>query len=225
MIEARDLRRSFEDETVQALCGVTFSIRRGEFVSITGPSGCGKSTLLSILGALDDEFTGDLTVDGVDPRRLKCPETFRSSVIGFVFQSFHLLPTLTALENVQIPMYETSWPLADRRRRAAELLEAVGLSARASHVPGKLSGGERQRVAIARSLANKPKLLLADEPTGNLDSRSAEKILELLRELHRTTDVTLVVVTHDAQVAAMAGRTLRMLDGQLVNETPAPANT
>jgi len=216
LVVVRNLYRSFDHEAVQALRGVDFTIERGEFVSISGPSGSGKSTLLGILGALDNSFEGDVVIDSTDIRRISCPEDFRARVIGFVFQSFHLLPTLTAIENVQIPMFEMPWPTSERRRRAAGLLESVGLGHRLDHIPSKLSGGERQRVAIARSLANEPQLLLADEPTGNLDSASAGKILEVLQGIHREGKLTVVVVTHDPQVAASAGRCLRMLDGRIV---------
>lgn len=222
MIVARDLKRSFNDEAVQALRGVTFTVNRGECVSIMGPSGSGKSTLLNLLGALDNEFEGDLLIDGVDLRHLARPEVFRARVVGFVFQSFHLLPTLTAIENVQVPMFVMPWSGAERRARAAGLLESIGLCDRLNHVPSQLSGGERQRVAIARSLANEPRLLLADEPTGNLDSTNGHKIVEVLRKLHESTQMTIVIVTHDANVAAMAGRTLRMLDGRILAEDPRP---
>lgn len=225
MVEARDLRRSYDQDAVQALRGVTFSVARGEFVSITGPSGSGKSTLLRLIGALDDEFDGTLAINGVDLKKLKDPEAFRSQVIGFVFQSFHLLPTLTALENVQMPMFETSLTGTHRKARATSLLESMGLGPRLHHLPAKLSGGERQRVAIARSLANEPSFLLADEPTGNLDSKSAQMILEVLDEVHQKRNMTILMVTHDPAVAARAERSLRMLDGQIVeevqNRTPA----
>jgi putative ABC transport system ATP-binding protein len=220
LIEAHDLRRSYDAGAVQALRGVDLLIRRGEFVSIMGPSGSGKSTLLNVLGALDNGIEGTITIDGADLRHLPDPERFRAHTLGFVFQSFHLLPSLTARENVQIPMFEKPWTPAQRRRRATELLEMLGLGARLDHLPSKLSGGERQRVAIARSLANEPKLLLADEPTGNLDSASARKILEVLHSIHDRGDMSIVVVTHDPHVAAHAGRTLHMLDGRLFDSPP-----
>lgn len=220
MIEACNVRRFFDGDAVQSLRGLSMKVARGEFVSIMGPSGCGKSTLLNVLGGLDAGFQGEVTVNGVNLRTLAKPEQFRSRVIGFVFQSFHLLPTLTALENVQIPMFEMPWPAAERRRRAAELLGSLGLADRMNHLPSKLSGGERQRVAIARSLANEPQLLLADEPTGNLDSASARKILEVLAGIHRKAEMTIILVTHDPQVAALAGRILLMLDGEMVGEQP-----
>jgi len=221
LIEARDLRRAYDHGAVQALRGVNFTITRGEFVSIMGPSGSGKSTLLHILGALENEFDGDITIDGVNLHRLAEPEQFRARVIGFVFQSFHLLPTLTALENVQVPMFEMPWSASERQQRAATLLDSVGLAARVNHRPSKLSGGERQRVAIARSLANEPSLLLADEPTGNLDSVSAGKILEVLRGIHEQNNMTIIMVTHELNVAGHAQRTLQMLDGRIVNDAPS----
>lgn len=217
LIEVRDLRRSFAQDAVQALRGLSFTIADGEFVSIRGPSGSGKTTLLNILGALDCDFDGTVIINDVELRKLPSPERFRSRTIGFVFQSFHLLAALTALENVQMPMFERNWRAAERRERAAALLKAVGLGHRLNHLPSKLSGGERQRVAIARSLANEPKLLLADEPTGNLDSVNAHKILELLRQIHQERRMTMVVVTHDPDVAAATARTLRLRDGQLMN--------
>ena len=224
LIEARNLRRSYDQGAVQALQEVSFTVSRGEFVSIMGPSGSGKSTLLHILGALDSGFDGDVTIDGVDLRRLNNPEQFRSRIIGFVFQSFHLLPTLTAIENVQVPMFEMPWSAAERRERAAGLLESVGLGGRIHHLPSKLSGGERQRVAIARSLANQPSLLLADEPTGNLDSASAGTILELLHTIHDRDNMTIMVITHDRIVAGHAQRTLQMLDGRIVSNA-SPTET
>lgn len=218
LIEARDLRRSFDQDAVQALRGVSFTIERGEFVSVRGPSGSGKTTLLNVLGALDCDFEGTVTIDDVELRQMSEPERFRAGTIGFVFQSFHLLDALTAIENVQMPMFETSWRRPERKARAAELLKMVGLENRMDHLPSALSGGERQRVAIARSLANEPKLLLADEPTGNLDTANSRKILEVLEHIHHERQMTLIVVTHDSEVAEAANRTLRLRDGQLVDE-------
>ena len=222
LIEVRDLRRSFDQDAVQALRGVSFTVAQGEFVSVMGPSGSGKTTLLNILGALDTRFEGAVTIDSVELRHLPDPERFRSCTIGFVFQSFHLLPALTALENVQMPMFERKWRASERKTRAAALLESVGLGHRLGHRPATLSGGERQRVAIARSLANEPKLLLADEPTGNLDSSSALKILEVLGAIHRQRNMTMIVVTHDCDVAAATNRTLRLRDGQLLEKQIDP---
>ncbi|MBL9129196.1 MAG: ABC transporter ATP-binding protein, partial [Verrucomicrobiales bacterium] len=190
----------------------------GETVAGVGPSGCGKSTLLQILGALDRPSRGDVFFGGRPLSQIRDLAAFRAREIGFVFQSFHLIPTLTALENVQVPMLECGGTRESRRRRAEALLASVGLEARFEHRPSKLSGGERQRVAVARSLANGPKLLLADEPTGNLDSANASRILDVLLEAQRRHGTALVLVTHDASVAARMGRVVRMLDGRVVGE-------
>lgn len=222
-IDAREVTRHFDHDRVQALRGVTFTIRAGEFVAVIGPSGSGKTTLLQILGALDAPTSGGIFFRGQSLRAIPDLSRFRARTIGFIFQSFHLLPTLTAVENVQVPMFELPWPSRERRRRAAELLNTVGLGGRLDHLPAKLSGGERQRVAVARSLANEPQLLLADEPTGNLDSSNAQHIMELLGEIHRQRGMSVVVVTHNPEVAACAGRTLQMLDGRIVRDTANPA--
>jgi ABC-type lipoprotein export system ATPase subunit len=216
LIQAIAVERRFDDGDVVALRGVSFAIEEGEFVSIMGPSGSGKSTLLHILGGLETPTSGELRYRGEDLRRVGDLARFRACTVGFVFQSFCLLPTLTALENVQVPMLEMPWSRRERRSKAEALLRSVGLDHRAHHVPAKLSGGERQRVAIARSLANGPQVLLADEPTGNLDSDSARAILELVQAIHRERKMTVVVVTHDAGVAGAADRVLRMLDGRVV---------
>jgi ABC-type lipoprotein export system ATPase subunit len=219
VIEARGLVREFDEGRVKALRGADFTIRQGEFVAVVGPSGCGKSTLLQLLGALDKPTEGEVLFKGRSLNTLADPAGFRARSLGFVFQSFHLLPTLTALENVQVPMFEIPSSSKERRRRAEELLTAFGLGDRMDHLPVKLSGGERQRVAIARSLANGPELLLADEPTGNLDSVSSARVLDLLRHIHAERHMTLVVVTHDPDVARLAHRTLRMLDGRIIADT------
>lgn len=218
-IEVRGVRREFDDGRVQALRGVDFAIRAGEFVAIVGPSGCGKSSLLQLLGALDTPDEGEVLYSGESLRKLADPSGFRARNIGFVFQSFHLMPTLSAVENVQMPMFEMPWPAAERRRRAVDLLTLVGLADRLDHLPQKLSGGERQRVAVARSLANEPRVLLADEPTGNLDSASAARIMELLADIHHRRGMTLIVVTHDPNVAACASRVIRMVDGRVAEDT------
>ena len=220
LIEARSLKREFDEGRIQALRGADFTIRQGEFVAIVGPSGSGKSTLLQLLGALDQPTEGEVLFRGQSLNSLRDPSGFRARSLGFVFQSFHLLPTLTAVENVQVPMFEVPMSSGERRRRAVELLEAFGLGDRMGHLPVKLSGGERQRVAIARSLANGPELLLADEPTGNLDSESSARVLDLLKHIHAERHMTLVVVTHDPDVAGQAYRTLRMRDGRIVADTP-----
>jgi putative ABC transport system ATP-binding protein len=219
LIEARNLKREFDEGRIQALRGADFSIRQGEFVAIVGPSGSGKSTLLQLLGALDQPTEGEVLFRGQSLNSLPDPSGFRARSLGFVFQSFHLLPTLTAVENVQVPMFEVPMSSRERRRRAGVLLEAFGLGDRMGHLPVKLSGGERQRVAIARSLANGPELLLADEPTGNLDSESSARVLDLLKHIHAERHMTLVIVTHDPDVAGEAYRTLRMRDGRIVADT------
>lgn len=215
--EAQGLEKGFDEGQVQALRGVDFTIAEGEFIAITGPSGCGKSTLLQMLGTLGRPSSGTLLYRGKSLPDLPDPSVYRAHEIGFVFQAFHLLPTFTALENIQIPMFEGPLSIHARRDRAKELLESVGLGHRAAHLPAKLSGGERQRVAIARSLANKPSVLLADEPTGNLDSENAGMIMELLTQLHRERGMTLVLVTHDPSIARSATRRLEMKDGRIVN--------
>jgi len=210
--------RTYDDGAVQALSDVSLSIQRGEYLAIMGPSGSGKSTLLNLLGALDHPTSGDVLFEGMSLNGRANLDQFRASTLGFVFQSFYLLPTLTAAENVQIPMFESSLGRRERADKAAQLLALVGMSHRASHLPAKLSVGERQRVAIARALANDPKLLLADEPTGNLDTPSGQVVLELFDRLHRERGLTLVVITHDPQVAARAQRTVWIRDGLLQSQ-------
>jgi ABC-type lipoprotein export system ATPase subunit len=214
--EAQGLRKDYDEGQVQALRGVDFRISQGEFVAIIGPSGCGKSTLLQMLGALDVPTGGDLLYRGKSLATMADPSDYRAREIGFIFQSFHLLPTLTAMENVQIPMFETKRPMGERKARATELLNAVGLGHRLNHYPAKLSGGERQRIAIARSLANEPSVLLADEPTGNLDSENARHVLELIVRIQRERNMTMVLVTHDMTIATRASRVIRMKDGHIV---------
>ncbi len=190
LLRAEHVSRRYRDGDVNALADVSLEIRPGEYVAIIGPSGSGKSTLLNMLGALDEPTSGEVYFEGRPLSQWGSLDDFRSQKIGFVFQSFYLLPTLTAVENVQIPMFEGSLPLAERVRKATELLESVGLGHRADHRPNQLSVGERQRVAIARALANGPPLLLADEPTGNLDSHSGAEILNLFDRLHREQGMT-----------------------------------
>ncbi len=214
--EAVGIAKNFDDGQVQALRGVNFNVAQGEFLAVTGPSGCGKTTLLQILGALNRPTKGTLLYRGNSISDLRDQSRYRALEIGFIFQAFNLLPTFTALENVQIPMFEGRLPRSERRDRAVKLLESVGLGHRLSHFPATLSGGERQRVAIARSLANDPSVLLADEPTGNLDSENASLILELIIRLHRQQDMTLVLVTHDMSIAKRASRTIGMKDGRIV---------
>jgi ABC-type lipoprotein export system ATPase subunit len=215
LLQAIRVSRTYDDGRIQALVDVSLSVERGEYLAIRGPSGSGKSTLLNLLGALDRPTHGDIIFAGSSLRALPDLDHFRASTLGFVFQSFYLLPTLTALENVQIPMFETALSARERLEKASELLKLVGMSHRAGHLPSKLSVGERQRAAIARALANDPQLLLADEPTGNLDSASGNTVLELFDHLHRDRGLTLVVITHDAEVAARAERTVWIRDGKL----------
>lgn len=216
VFEAIDLKKHYDDGQVQALRGVNFRIDPGEFVAIIGQSGSGKSTLLQMLGALDRPSAGILRYRGNSLGDMPDLSAFRAREIGFIFQAFHLLPTFTAVENVQIPMFETDRPLSKRRDLAVELLKAVGLEHRLNHFPSKLSGGERQRVAIARSLANDPGVLLADEPTGNLDSENAANVLDLIVRLQRERNMTMILVTHDMGIAQVASRAIQMKDGRII---------
>ena len=222
--EAIGLKKQFDNGKVMALRGLDLEIRQGEFVAIIGQSGCGKSTLLQMLGCLDRPSEGTLNYRGTSIPDMRDPAAYRAHQIGFVFQSFHLLPTFTVLENVQIPMFEGKLSRSQRKARGIELLESVGLGHRLSHYPSELSGGERQRVAIARGLANRPSVVLADEPTGHLDSESAVQIIDLLLELHGKLGVTLVLVTHDLSVAERASRTIRMKDGRVISDKVAASN-
>lgn len=222
--EAIGLKKQFDNGKVMALRGLDLEIRQGEFVAIIGQSGCGKSTLLQMLGCLDRPSEGTLNYRGTSIPDMRDPAAYRAHQIGFVFQSFHLLPTFTVLENVQIPMFEGKLSRSQRKSRGIELLESVGLGHRLSHYPSELSGGERQRVAIARGLANRPSVVLADEPTGNLDSESAVQIIDLLLELHGKLGVTLVLVTHDLSVAERASRTIRMKDGRVISDKVAASH-
>ena len=218
LYEASGLTKEFDDGRVAALRGVDLSIRHGEFVSIVGPSGCGKTTLLNMLGLLDRPSAGKLCFRGRDLTEIDDAASYRAKEIGFIFQSFHLLPNFTIEENVQMPMFGLPGTPRERRARAVELLEAVGLGHRLDHLPVKLSGGERQRAAIARSLANRPAILLADEPTGNLDSKNSSHVMDILLRLREEQRVTLVMVTHDQELARHGTRTVRIKDGQIVPE-------
>ena len=222
VFEAIGLKKEYDDGQVQALRGVDFRIEQGEFVAIVGQSGSGKSTLLQMLGALDHPSAGTLRYRGTSLAERPDLAAYRAHEIGFIFQAFHLLPTFTALENVQIPMFETHRSASERKQRAVELLKAVGLDGRQHHFPAKLSGGERQRVAIARSLANGAKVLLADEPTGNLDSENAALVLDLIVRLRREQKFTLILVTHDMGIARQAERVIEMRDGRVVADTRNP---
>ena len=218
LVELRDVAKTYRDGGVRALDGVSLAIPAGDFVSIVGPSGCGKSTLLHMIGALDVPTAGEVRFRGTPLAAIRDLDRLRAREIGFVFQTFYLLPNLTARENVQLPMFGDGRSEADRVARADDLLACVGLDARRHHLPGQMSIGQRQRVAIARALANGPALVLADEPTGSLDSRSGGEVMDLLGRLHAEQGTTLVVVTHDAAVAARGRRTIRMLDGRIVTD-------
>jgi ABC-type lipoprotein export system ATPase subunit len=213
-VAVRDVRKSFDGGTIRALGGVSLELDAGELVALTGPSGCGKSTLLNLIGALDRPDSGEIHVGGEDVTRLADASRYRATTVGFVFQFHNLMTTLTALENVQIPMLGQR-ARAEREERARGLLAEVGLGAREQSRPPTLSGGERQRVAIARALANAPRLLLADEPTGALDSETGAQILELLRGVRDARGTTILLVTNDDAVAAQADRVLRLRDGVL----------
>jgi putative ABC transport system ATP-binding protein len=223
VIELRDIRRTFQvgDQPVHALAGVDETVADREHVAIMGPSGSGKSTLLNIIGCLDRPSAGSYRLDRREVGQLPDEELtrIRREQIGFVFQFFHLVPRLTAAGNVELPLLFGGTPRSERRRRVEEALAAVGLSGRKDHRPDQLSGGERQRVAIARAVVNRPKILLADEPTGNLDSRSGSQILELLDRLNEE-GLTLVVVTHDPNVARRADRVIVMVDGKVARRIP-----
>ena len=225
VVEINNLVKTYENGHIKALNGIDLTIGEGEFVSIIGPSGSGKSTLLNMLGALDLPDSGSINVAGYDLISNKKLNEFRAKKIGFIFQLHNLIPNLSVVENIEIPMFTSKLSNSEMRVKALDLLDIVGLRDKASQKPSKLSGGERQRVAIARALIKEPKLLLlndpsiilADEPTGSLDSKTSTKILKQLIDLHRSQNVTLIIVTHDMDVAKLADRTIEVLDGKLVN--------
>lgn len=224
-IYLRDVYKIYSEgleSEVRALNGVTLTIDRGEFVAIVGSSGSGKSTMMNLLGCLDIPTYGDYMMDGELVSELSDQELsrIRNREIGFIFQGFNLIPALTALENVELPlMYSNSGELRrDRRRLATEALERVGLENRMNHTPAKMSGGQQQRVAIARAISTRPPIIMADEPTGNLDSRTGEHVMQLLKGLH-IEGSTIILITHDMRLAREAGRTVRMLDGKIVHDS------
>jgi ABC-type lipoprotein export system ATPase subunit len=215
LLEARGLTKSYDDGRVVALRGVDVQIDTGEYVAISGPSGSGKSTLLHLLGGLDMPTKGEVLFRGSRLGTAINLDTYRSRQVGFIFQAFHLLPTLRAVENVQVAMLAMNGRANHRAERAAALLEEMGLQDRMRHYPNELSAGERQRVAIARALANSPTILLADEPTGNLDSVNSAHIMEILRSIREQRGMTLVIVTHENEIAMSAPRHIRLRDGRI----------
>ena len=226
VIEIQNIKRNFQvgDETVHALRGVSFNINEGEFVTIMGTSGSGKSTLLNILGCLDTPTSGEYLLDDIPVRTMSKPQraVLRNRKIGFVFQSYNLLPKTTAVENVELPlMYNSAVSASERRRRAIESLQAVGLGDRLEHKSNQMSGGQMQRVAIARALVNNPAVILADEATGNLDSRTSFEILVLFQKLH-AEGRTIIFVTHNPELAQYSSRNIRLRDGQVIEDTANP---
>jgi len=218
IIETRQVTRIYGDgDSIRALDGVDMQVAPGELVAVMGPSGSGKSTLLNLIGALDKPTSGQVFVNGQDLAKIRNKDRFRARTVGFMFQLHNLLPTLSAKENIEVPMMGQMGMRA-RKRRSAELLELVGLGDRMNHLPSQLSGGQRQRVAVARALANNPPLVLADEPTGSLDTASGRELLKLLTELNRSQGTTFLVVTHDPAVARQTRRVLVMADGKIVRE-------
>jgi putative ABC transport system ATP-binding protein len=222
MLQMEKLQKVYRTEMVEtyALRDFNLTVNEGEFVAVTGPSGSGKTTFLTIAGLLEAFSAGRYLLDGIDVSRMGDGERsrIRNQKIGFIFQAFNLIPDLSVLDNIEVPLRYRGMPGAERKKRAADALARVGLSARGKHYPNELSGGQQQRVAIARALAGEPRLLLADEPTGNLDSAMARSVMELLEELHRD-GATIVMVTHDPQLAARAQRNVHVIDGQVVDLT------
>ena len=220
LINLTDVSKRYDmgSVVVNALAGINLTIHRGEFISITGPSGSGKSTLMNILGCLDVPTSGDFYFDGQDISQLNDSglARIRNKMIGFVFQTYNLLPTFTALQNVELPLIYGN--VRNRRRLASEALNKVGLSDRGNHLPAELSGGQQQRVGIARALATEPSVLLADEPTGNLDSHSTSEIIKIIQDLNQSQDLTVILVTHETEIAELANRSINIVDGSIVED-------
>ncbi|MEP1740714.1 MAG: ABC transporter ATP-binding protein [Kangiellaceae bacterium] len=221
MLKLSNISKTFQTDKIEtiALSEINMQVDKGEFVSIMGPSGCGKSTLLNIMGLLDQPTEGQIEVDSniISSYKDKDITGLRNKKIGFIFQSFHLIPDLRVIDNVELPLLYRKMSAKQRRELAQEALEKVGLKARTQHYPTQLSGGQQQRVAIARAIVGKPELLLADEPTGNLDSHMGDEIMQLLENLHQQDKATIVMVTHDEEMAKRTERTIRVFDGQLVH--------
>ncbi|MEE1156599.1 MAG: ABC transporter ATP-binding protein [Methanobrevibacter sp.] len=218
LIRLANVLKEYDNGAVIALNNINLSIEKGSFVSIIGPSGSGKSTLLNMLGALDSPDSGHVIIDGVDLATQKDLSDFRRHEIGFIFQLHNLLPNLNVQENVEIPLMDAKMSEKDKHRRALLFIEAVGLLDKKKQKPSKLSGGERQRVAIARALVNFPSIILADEPTGALDTKNGQKVLDVLRFVHESIGATLIIVTHDIDVARLADRTIEIRDGQIIGD-------
>lgn len=218
LISLFDVVKEYDKGSVKALNGINLDIFEGEFVSIIGPSGSGKSTLLNMLGALDKPTRGKIYIDGIDLIKEKDLSEFRQEKVGFVFQLHNLIPNLSVFDNVQIPLLHTGMSNKEMKERANEIISAVGLEDKKKQRPNKLSGGQRQRVAIARALVNNPSIILADEPTGSLDTKTGDMILDLLMEMHERYNVTLIIVTHDIDVANLAERTIKIRDGQIIED-------
>ena len=221
MIRLENVEKVYRTERIEtvALSGISVEVREGEFVSVMGPSGCGKSTLLNVMGLLDQPTSGAVHLDGasIDSYQDRRLARIRNRQIGFVFQTFHLIADLSVLDNVEIPLLYRRTPAGERRQQAMEALERVGLGSRVHHFPGQLSGGQQQRVAIARAIVGRPRILLADEPTGNLDSQMGEEIMAILQVLNQQEKTTIVMVTHDQRLACQTSRILRLFDGRMVN--------
>ena len=222
LITAQDISKVYKlgDIDVNALCNVSLGIGKGEFIAVMGPSGSGKSTFMNILGCLDKPTSGHYLLEGVDVGGLGRDElaAIRNKKIGFVFQGFNLLPRTSALENVELPMLYNGLPAKERRQKAMEALKTVGLEERANHHPSQLSGGQQQRVAIARALVNDAAIILADEPTGNLDTKTSAEIMELFVRLNKGSEITVILVTHESDIAAYSRRVIRFLDGRVIRD-------
>ncbi len=221
MLHLTNISKTYQTDKIEttALSNIDLSIKKGEFISVMGPSGCGKSTLLNIIGLLDQPSDGQITVAGQQITSYKDKDItqLRNEKIGFIFQSFHLISDLRVIDNVELPLLYRKISAKKRRQMALEALEKVGLSARTLHYPNQLSGGQQQRVAVARAIVGKPKLLLADEPTGNLDSHMGDEIMKIIESLHKNHETTIVMVTHDEAMAKRTERIVRVFDGQLVH--------
>jgi putative ABC transport system ATP-binding protein len=220
MIRLKNVDKVYQTERIEtlALSNINLEVGRGEFISIMGPSGCGKSTLLNVMGLLDKPSSGEMALDGqaIESYRDKKVSKVRNEKLGFIFQSFHLIPDLTVFDNVELPLLYRNMPAAKRRKAVLAAIDRVGLASRARHFPSELSGGQQQRVAIARAIVGKPAVLLADEPTGNLDSQMGDEIMAILEDLHQNEKTTIVMVTHDQRLAEKTERIVRLFDGRQV---------